>query len=303
MIQNHWLVIGRTENWRTALEQPIPVWGLKGIYHVEFRKLQASDFIWMYATKPAGGIIGVGTVKEKYIDEKNLIWPEEINRAHVIWPLRFRIQVLKVLPEYDWNSHCIRINDFNLLWQRGFQQVPEKMALEIFKRAQKVFSVSSFRDLAEGTSISQMPVVRDNEKISQPVVDSHTLIQNQIAEIGKLQFYHTQLEFPLNLSGERKSIDVVWKREISGAPTYVFEVELSGLIEKAIDRLLFAFNQWNSMPRIIIPEEIKVKIENKIKTAPKSFSEQIKVYFPDQISNLLEKKKQLREIEKELGLY
>ncbi len=84
------------------------------------------------------------------------------------------------------------------------------------------------------------------------------------------------------------------EREMGGVPTYAFEVKISGMIEKTIDRLLYAFRQWNSMPRIIVPEEIKVKVENRINTSPRDFLRQVKVYNPEQISHLLEKKKQLR---------
>jgi hypothetical protein len=33
---------------------------------------------------------------------------------------------------------------------------------------------------------------------------------------------------------------VVWKRELDGVPTFAFEVEMSGNIEKAISRLKLA---------------------------------------------------------------
>ncbi|MCM8828848.1 MAG: hypothetical protein NC902_06145, partial [Candidatus Omnitrophica bacterium] len=92
-------------------------------------------------------------------------------------------------------------------------------------------------------------------------------------------------------------------REISGVPTFVFEVELTGMIEKAIDRLVFAFNQWNSRPRLIIPEEMRIKASNKINIKHGDFSKSLKLYSPQQISDLLEKKRQLRDIERELGLY
>ncbi|MCM8764348.1 MAG: hypothetical protein NC830_03155 [Candidatus Omnitrophica bacterium] len=305
MAQKHWLVIGVKENWCTALQQPIPVWGLKDSYYREFRGLSSGDFIWMYVTKPVSGIIGAGIVRDTYIDRKNLIWREELEKGSVIWPLRFRMQILKVLPVYDWETAKISIKDFSLMWQRGFQQIPEDMAMEIFTRSQKVFSAVSLEGLLKGPSINQIPVVRESdiEKVPEPVFDSHSLIQNQIAEIGKLQSYHTQLEYPLSLPGERKNIDVVWKREISGVPTFVFEIELSGMIEKAIDRLEFALNQWNSRPRLVVPEEIKIKVTNKINLKPAYFSRSAKLYNPEQIADLLEKKRQLRDIERELELY
>ncbi|MCX7705067.1 MAG: hypothetical protein N2115_02260 [bacterium] len=305
MSQKHWLVIGRQENWKTALSQPIPVWGLKERYWNEFQLLSQGDFIWMYVTKPVGGIIGVGSVKETYKDRQNLIWPEEIQSRSVIWPFRFRIQVLKVLPTNHWSTSQIYIKDFRLIWQQGFQQLSEEMAIKIFERAKKIFSVHSFENLIEGASISKAQLVGDGgiERIPEPVQELHSIIQNQIAEIGKLQSYHTQVEYSLSLHDEKENIDVVWKREINGVPTFAFEIELTGAIEKVIDRLLFAFRLWNSKPRMVVSEELKSRVHSKIKTSSGEFGSIIRTYTPKQISQLLESKKRLRDMEKELGLY
>jgi hypothetical protein len=50
-----------------------------------------------------------------------LVWPDELRQREVIWPLRFRIHVLKVLPQPNWENKNIKINDFGLLWRIGFQ--------------------------------------------------------------------------------------------------------------------------------------------------------------------------------------
>ena len=78
-IQN-WLVIGIPRNWETALSQPVPIWGLKPRYQVEFQAMNVGDLLWLYSTSPVGGVIGVGVVKDKYIDNVNLIWEEELKR-------------------------------------------------------------------------------------------------------------------------------------------------------------------------------------------------------------------------------
>lgn len=35
-MDNAWIIIGEAENWRTALNQPIPLWGLRPSYGAEF---------------------------------------------------------------------------------------------------------------------------------------------------------------------------------------------------------------------------------------------------------------------------
>ena len=139
--------------------------------------------------------------------------------------------------------------------------------------------------------------------LEEKLIISHKELQNQIAEIGKLQFYYTEAEYPVELPGEKKNLDVVWKREIDGVPTFAFEVELSGTLEKAIERLKFAFRKWNSRPRIIIPKEFTKKVYNIITVSNKDFSQQIKIYEPKQIAELLTQKRELKLVEQNLEIY
>jgi len=132
---------------------------------------------------------------------------------------------------------------------------------------------------------------------------SHRNLQEAIAEIGKLQFYHTELEFPLELPGEDKNLDEVWKREITGVPTFAFEVELSGSIERALARLKFAYKRWNSRPRIVIPKEYSSKVNNIVLAEERDFSNQFKMYEPAQLVELLEKKRELKNLEQNLEIY
>jgi len=304
----NWLVIGIPKNWETAFSQPVPIWGLKPRYQAEFQAMNIGDFLWFYATSPVAGIIGVGMVKDKYIDNVNLIWDEELKRKEVIWPLRFRIHVLKVLPIERWKTDGIKINDFGLFWQVGFQLLKEEHAIELFKRARKSFGIPQTDNLFVGTTIIQ-PLIREKQPVYIPSLEketifSHKQLKNQIAEIGKLQFYYTETEYPIELPGEKRNLDVVWKREIDGVPTFAFEIELSGMIEKAVDRLKFAFRKWNSRPRIIIPKKFIKKVYNIIAiTDDKYFSKEFKIYEPAQIVELLNKKRTLRIIEQNLGIY
>jgi hypothetical protein len=304
----NWLVIGISSNWEAALSQPVPIWGLKLRYQADFQAMNIGDILWFYATRPVAGIIGIGLVKDKYIDDVNLVWPEEYERKEVIWPLRFRIQVLKVLPRTNWESNNIKINDFSLLWQIGFQLLKTEHAKELFNRSKFIFGVEEEKDFFTGATVTQQPsTVGEELALYTPTLEekesaiTHREIQNQIAEIGKLQFYYTELEYPLRLPGEGKNLDVVWKREIDGVPSFVFEIELSGLVERAMDRLKFAFRKWNSRPRIIIPERFIKRVHNIV--GGRDFSQNIKLYKPTQITELLSKKRELKTTEQNLEMY
>ena len=300
----NWLVIGVPKNWETALSQPVPIWGLKPRYQTEFQAMEIGDTLWFYVTRPVSGVIGMGTVKDKYVDQVNLVWEEELKKKEVIWPLRFRIHVLKLLPRSQWKSNFIKISDFGLFWQGGFQLLSDKHALELMKRAERLFGNMTLDGMFAGATITGL-FLREKEEESYGAKEnlSHRKLQEQIAEIGKLQFYYTQLEYPVELPGERKSLDVVWKREIDGVPTFTFEVELSGMIERAIERLRFAYQKWNSRPRIIVPGEFVKKVHNIVGAGDRSFSQQFRVYEIGQIVDLLRLKRKLRETEQRLKLY
>ena len=306
-IQN-WLVIGIPRNWETALSQPVPIWGLKPRYQAEFQATNVGDLLWLYSTSPVGGVIGVGVVKDKYIDNVNLIWEEELKRKEVIWPLRFRIHVLKILPQARWKIDRVKINDFGLFWQIGFQPLKNEHVIELFRRARSIFGEINEESIFAGATIMQPIMIKEKQPLYTPSLEEelivpHKELQNEIAEIGKLQFYYTEIEYPVELPGEKKNLDVVWKREIDGVPTFAFEVELSGTLEKAIERLKFAFRKWNSRPRIIIPKEFTKKVYNIITVSNKDFSQQIKIYEPKQIVELLTQKRELKLVEQNLEIY
>lgn len=135
---NNWLVIGIKENWETALTQTESLWGLKTHYQNDFRALNTGDIVWFYVTNPVSGIIGLGMVKDKYIDNTNLIWNDEVNGNMVIWPLRFTINVLNVINRERWDEDRIGINDFNLNWRIGFQPLREEYIIELNERAKNI---------------------------------------------------------------------------------------------------------------------------------------------------------------------
>lgn len=304
---NNWLVIGILKNWETALSQPIPVWGLKPRYQGDFNLLSVGDLVWFYVTRPVSGVIGIGIVKDKYIDENNLIWEEEFVKKEVVWPLRFRLHVLKLIPKKLWKEESIKITDFNLMRQIGFHLLTDKHSAALGERLKQSMGVR-VNELFSGATIAQPLALR--EKVSLGKIEredykklSHRELQEVLAQIGKLQSYYSEIEYPLELPGEDKNLDVVWKREAAGVPTYAFEVELSGMLERAISRLKFAFQKWNSRPRIVAPQNYLKKLNNIVFAQNRAFSQEIKIFKPKQIVDLLHQKKELKSLEETLKIY
>ena len=303
-----WLIIGITKNWEKALSQPVPLWGLKTRNISEFNSIKIGDLLWFYSTSPISGVIGIGAVKDKYTDNTNPVWDEEIKNQQVIWPLRFRIQVLKVLPAFKWKDENIKINDFGLFWQTALHLLNEKHVSELLKRSEPSFGNINLENIYAGASIAAAENVNESTTTFKKTTEkkfelSHTNLKNKIAEIGKLQFYYSEVEYPIALPNEKKNLDVVWKRELEGVPTYAFEIELSGMLEKAIDRLVIAFRKWNSRPRIIVTKDHINKLQNVIGLTGKDFYNQLKIISPEQIDNLYKVKTNLKSIEQTLELY
>jgi len=303
-----WLLIGIVKNWENALSQPVPLWGLKTRNQSDFNSIRIGDLLWFYSTSPVSGVIGIGAVKDKYTDNTNLVWDEEIKSQQVIWPLRFRIQVLKVLPAFKWKDNNIKINDFGLFWQTALHLLNEKQVNELLKRSGVSFGNINLENIYVGASITAAEKVNENAIPFEEVTDkkfelSHTNLKNKIAEIGKLQFYYSEVEYPISLPNEKKSLDVVWKRELEGVPTYAFEIELSGMLERAIDRLVIAFKKWNSRPRIVVPRDYSNKLKNVADLTDRDFYAQLKIYEPEQITDLYNIKTNLKRLEQSLELY
>jgi hypothetical protein len=132
----------------------------------------------------------------------------------------------------------------------------------------------------------------------------HRTIQESLVEIGRLQNYFAEVEFPLPLmEREQRRLDVVWKRELAGSPTLAFEVELSGAIERAFVKLKIAFNRWNSQVRVIAPASQHRRVQGLLASEQPHFREQFRIYEPDTVVALLTKKRDLREFEHQIGLY
>ena len=51
--------------------------------------MDIGDILWFYSTRPVAGVIGIGLVKDKYIDDVNLVWPDEYERKKLFGLLRF----------------------------------------------------------------------------------------------------------------------------------------------------------------------------------------------------------------------
>lgn len=296
MDQSAWIVIGRYENWITALNQPIPLWGLKPSYGAEFEGLVPGNLAWIYVTNPVGGVIGLAMVREKYIDQATPLWPEELAKRQVIWPLRFRLEIVRILPVDRWTDYAVSIHDFGLFLQKGFQRLSRQQHQTLLQRFGAWGKPTLGRFDSGATLWAPVSDSREEHRISL-----HRDLQELIAETGRLQHYHSQTEFPLGDGSE--VLDVVWKREVTGAPTIAFEVELSASVENALSRLRLAHERWATRPCIVIGGMDPERVRRVLAGHSQDFPRMVRVCAEEQIREVHRLKRQLRSLEHDLGIF
>lgn len=209
--------------------------------------------------------------------------------------------MLNVLPFESWSSQDnklspINISDLSIIWQVGFQQLGPEYGQKIINKMKMQWGIEDF---ASGAAILSMPlsVPAEYQEREADASFDHSKIQRLLAEAGKVQHYFSETEYKLPVGNSDKRLDVVWKRELQGVPTYVFEVELSHSIEKAIAKLKVAFNLWNAKPRLITLSGDIDKANAYIKSEDKNFKKEFFCFEPRGVDEILGAKQKLRDVE------
>lgn len=241
----------------------------------------------------------MAAIREKYVDEKTPLWPDQVRDRKVIWPQRFRLDIKKLIPEEEWGSRAVRITDFGLFWQKGFQRLSLEHDRELARRFRERYRWDDLECIEKGRTIESPAVAEPSESVE----GTHRSLQEILAEIGRLQHYHSQLEYPIPLEGLERTLDVVWKREMSGVPTFAFEVERSGAVEKAVLRLKFAYDRWNTRPCIVVPQDLYPDVRAIVSAQEARFSERVRICSEEEILELHRRKRDLRSLEQKMGIY
>ena len=289
---NHWLAVGTKQNWDTAFEQG-DIWGLKETQRHLWQSLDENDKLLFYATSPIGGIIGYGVVRTKFKQSKPL-WPDELKGHKVVWPLRFEFDVEFCLPPDKWASEKIVSKE---VWPRaGFQLLSQNIGEKLVSAMGAVqYAVKDSESLLISEPSVEFVSVADEIKKALP---SHDQIKKTLIQIGKLQRYISQEEYPFDIG----KLDVVWRRVEQSVPTYVFEVQVGGDVYHALAKLKHAFDLWNSHIFIVASEAERDKVENLLSGTFHEIGSRIKFIEVDKIEQLYKLKKDYLDFEKELGI-
>lgn len=293
---NHWLVVGSVQNWRIAFEHG-NIWGLKETQSHLWDSLEEGDAVIFYVTKPVGGVIGYGFIRTKFKQTRPL-WPQELRESKVIWPLRFEFDVGFCLSPDKWVSDKMISKQ---LWPRaGFQLLSQDIAESLLSELESIASNTS-----TAISSQRQPLVAEEpaeykastQEVRQ-TIPSHEYVQEKLVEVGRLQQYIAEKEYPFDIG----RLDVVWRRVANSVPTYVFEVQVGGDMYHALAKLKHAFDLWNSHIFIVASEKDRDKANSLLCGTFHEINERIKFVGLETVDELYQRKKAYFDLERELGI-
>lgn len=285
-----WLAVASADQWRTAFGQG-NIWGLKpnGRPGLMWELISDKDQILFYATLPISGVIGFGTIRRKFKQDRPL-WPEEIREKKVLWPLRFEFDVNFVIPFNQWDSKTVAGRELKSLARAGFQTIEESLANQIVRE----FTEESMSNMNQ-TGPEQS--LRVDPQIPQ-LISVHNKLRDQIKELGELQKFIAQTEYKM----ENERLDVVWRRVAQSVPTYVFEVQIGGDLYHAIGKLKHAYDIWNSRIFLVGQDRDKKVIDALLAGTFHEIKSKLIFIEVSRFRELYEIKHRWRMIEDSLGL-
>jgi hypothetical protein len=281
-------MVGTERNWKIAFESN-NIWGLK-----DFRELRAlwnmlreGDGLLFYVSKPVHGIVGLGRVVTKF-KQTSPLWPEELNRNEVIWPLRFEFDTEYCLPPSLWASHKYTSQDLQRVTRMVFQCYP-------IEEVSVVRAALGLKTPVEPTP----PAAVQTGAPLEPVAIRHDELKAYLAEIGRIQGYIADEEYPLDST----RLDVVWRRVERSVPTFAFEAQIGGDIYHAMAKLKHAFDIWNSRIFLVATAGDRSVYMELLSGTFHEVADQMAFIEAASVKRLLEKKRDYKDMERALGIF
>lgn len=288
----YWLIVGAMKNWITAFEHG-NIWGLRKTQQHLWENLSENDRVFFYVTQPVSGMIGHGIVRTKFRQNKPL-WPEEMRKNEVIWPLRLEFDVELCLPQEEWKTKKLVSK---AIWPRaGFQLLSKDIAEDLISAMSATeYAIPTDEKLSIAEEAVEYETGLEKEE-KTPL--SHEELQRKLIKIGKLQNYIVEKEYPFDIG----KLDVVWRRVINSVPTYVFEVQVGGDVYHALAKLKHAFDLWNSHIFIVASEKDLNKASSLLSGTFHEINDRIKFIELEKVEELYKRKKAYFDFENALGI-
>ena len=287
-MRQFWIVPGSERNWKQALTSK-GIWGLeeRALDKVYWLALAPNDLILFYVTGKVKGIVGYGIIRNKFYQNVPL-WDAEIREDRVKWPLRFEFDVGFILPENRWGDERIPVAGGGHFRQPLILQEPSSVG-PIVRTLNPTASIEEL--------LHETPVLGPSLK-AEEVSPTHNDIKNLLLEIGKLQGYVANPEFPM----EAERLDVVWRRLPESVPTYVFEVQIGGDLYHALGKLKHARDIWNSRIFLVASANDFGSVNQLLSGTFHEIKTLLRFIEIEKVKSLYQSKQNIYEVEKELGL-
>jgi len=270
----YWLAVGTPQNWKIAFDLG-NTWGLKnkGPQAANWRQVQIGDVLIFYSVSPVKGIIGYGVVQQK-LKQDTPLWPEETAKEEVIWPLRLIFEVRACLSPDRWVEDKVVNDRVSFRAKMGFRPLLDDLATEVLAP----FQVST--------------ASADTEQ------SVHSQIIDWLLEIGRLQNYLCQKEYPMG----KARLDAVWRRVQRSVPNFVFEVQVGGNLYQALAKLKHASDIWNSNIYLVLLDAGKKQLDELLSGTFHEIRDKLRIIDDATVKRLMTLKREIREIESRLGI-
>jgi hypothetical protein len=276
-----WLVVGSPKIWETAFAHG-NLWGLKESQRGVWGLVDKHDLLLFYAAHPISGVIGVGSVQSKFIQDIPL-WPDEVASNQVLWPLRLELRVLYCWPRESWKE--TRVATSNLIRRARNRQPFQVVEESLVQEALSTFP-GEIQALSQPQAVQPLPENQHDQTIAQ------------LLEIGRLQNYIADKEYDVGIG----RLDVVWRRVVDSVPNYVFEVHIGGSLDRDLSKLKHAWDRWNSHIFLVsIPEE-RGRAEGLLAGAFHEIRKHLRIIEVATVAELAQRKRSVRDLEQELGI-
>lgn len=266
--------MGTPQNWKIAFDLG-NTWGLKnkGPQAANWRQVQIGDVLIFYSVSPVKGIIGYGVVQQK-LKQDTPLWPEETAKKEVIWPLRLIFEVRACLSPDRWVEDKVVNDRVSFRAKMGFRPLLDDLATEVLAP----FQVST--------------ASADTEQ------SVHSQIIDWLLEIGRLQNYLCQKEYPMG----KARLDAVWRRVQRSVPNFVFEVQVGGNLYQALAKLKHASDIWNSNIYLVLLDAGKKQLDELLSGTFHEIQDKLRIIDDATVKRLMTLKREIREIESRLGI-
>jgi hypothetical protein len=282
-----WVVPGSEANWQQALTAR-GIWGLedKPLDRIYWLALAPDDILLFYVSGKVKGIVGYGVLRSKFRQDVPL-WDEELRQGHARWPLRFEFDVEFLLPQDRWSNDKVPLSGGGHFRQPLFLRDLDETS-SIIKQLNPTAAMALLKE----------PSVFARAPETQEISPTHEGIKNSLSEIGRLQGFVVDVEFPMG--AER--LDAVWRRLPESVPTYVFEVQVAGDLYHAVGKLKHAHDIWNSRIFLIGSRDDLPNVNKLLSGTFHEIKSALRFIEIEQVQQLHQSKWQIFTVERELGL-